>query len=318
MNKTGYPISYAAINKDNDVKKNSSSGGVFFLVAREVLNDGGVIFGAKLNEKKEIEHSFCDKLENLDPFLGSKYVQSNMNNMYAKVLEFLKTDRKVLFSGTPCQIYGLKSFLGKEYDNLYTIDLACHGVPSKLVWRQYLEENFEHRKIKNINFRDKTEGWQDYSLKIVKDNGAIYQKNRRMDSYLKGFGQNLYLRPSCYECQFKGITRKSDLTLADFWGIDKILPHLYDNRGASLVLIQSSKGKNLWDSIVDQLIYERVDIEDSVQNNSAILQAVKMPVKRNEFYKKIREGSTIKATVEELTKRTFTQKVKGRLKSLIK
>lgn len=318
MGNNTYPISYAAINKNEMLRNESSSGGVFYLLAREILNKGGVVFGARCNENNEVEHSYCEDIQELSSFLGSKYVQSKMGRTYCKVQEFLKEGRTVLFSGTPCQIHGLKNYLGKDYANLYTTDFVCHGVPSPLIWRTYLKENFGQEQITKVSFRDKTEGWKDFSLKLCFEDEDFYQKNRRKDPYILGFLQNLYLRPSCYECHFKGIVRKSDLTMADFWKIEDIHPEMDDDKGTSLILIQSSKGEELWNAVKGELTWIPVDIEESIKGNSAATHSVPLTEKRAHFYQAIRQGSKVDETVVKLTKRTILQKVKNRLKLLIK
>lgn len=318
MDGTKYPIAYAAVNKDDFIRKNSSSGGVFFLMAKEILQDGGVVFGAKINSQNEVEHSVCEKLEDISPFLGSKYVQSKMGDVYKTVYGYLKKGKKVLFSGTPCQVAGLKSFLGKEHETLYTLDLACHGVPSKLVWRSYLKESFGEKQITKINFRDKTKGWENYSLSIEFENGEKYRKRRKKDLYMKGFLQDIYLRPSCYNCQFKGICRQSDITLADFWKSESTYPELDDDKGTSLVLVHSSKGEQLWTRIVGELNAYPANIEVAVQNNWAIVRSVEMPEKRKVFYQEVSQGKSIRHTIAQLTRRTIIQKVKGRFNIFLK
>lgn len=318
MEETKYPIAYAAANKNDLIRKSSSSGGIFFLMAKAILQDGGVVFGAKMNGSSEVEHSACEKLEDIFPFLGSKYVQSKMGDAYIEVYRYLQKGKKVLFSGTPCQIAGLKSYLAKEYDTLYTLDLACHGVPSKKVWRSYLKESFGEKQIKNINFRDKTEGWKNFSLEIEFENGEKYRKKRKRDLYMKGFLQNIYLRPSCYECRFKGVRRESDVTLADFWQIESMRPEMDDDKGTSFILIQSLKGERLWNRISREVNFCQANIEDAVQNNWAIVRSVELPDKRKVFYEKIYQGEKVRYTVARLTKRTIMQKVKGRLEAFMK
>lgn len=281
----GYPLVYAAINGDSNIREKSSSGGIFYLLAESVICRDGVVFGVKYDENWEPIHGYAECMGDVLGFLGSKYVQSCVRDTYREAEAFLKEGRLVLYSGTPCQIFGLKSFLKKEYANLITIDLVCHGVPSRKVWRQYMELRSEQRKIVAVNFRDKTEGWLDFSLKMDFADGSTYLKNHREDLYLKGFLQDIYLRPSCYECRFKGIERNTDITLADLWGCKDILPELFDDRGTSLALIQSVKGADIWDNISKSIKSVELLTTDYEKYNPNMRVSVEKSDKRHGYYK---------------------------------
>lgn len=241
-------IVYAAKSKDNNLRLSSSSGGIFSEIATTVIADGGVVFGAKWNEELEVEHGYEETIERLEVFRGSKYVQSKIGNTYIQAKEFLKQGRKVLFSGTSCQIAGLRLFLGKEYDNLITIDVVCHGVPSPLIWRMYLKEVLKiHNNTQSISisFRDKSTGWKKFSVafKSLDSNSRmsrieIHNKNTFMQAFLS----NLSIRPSCFNCPSKGGKCGSDISLADYWGIEHSHPEFDDDKGVSLVMVNSSKG----------------------------------------------------------------------------
>lgn len=305
---------FAVYAKDLNVKKNSSSGGVFFLLSKWVISQGGIVFGARFNENWMVEHSYCDNLEDLKAFLGSKYVQSKMKNIYQDVKRELENKRLVLFSGTPCQIGGLKSFLGKSYDNLFLIDFVCHGVPSPMIWHQYLEEQYDVSSIRNISFRNKDKGWRNFSLKIDTDK-ASYSNTLKEDWYLRGFLKNVYLRPSCYECKFKGIDRISDFTMADFWGIWEVMPSFNDDKGVSLITINSEKGGRLWNEICDETEYQRLNINDAVKYNSAMTESVCRQKSRDVFYKT--KGS-VQKRVRKLTKEYKFKKVLRKIKRLLR
>ena len=279
-----YPIVYAAMNKNDEIRNGSSSGGIFFLIAKYVIECGGVVFGAKYSEIWSVEHGFTESLNGIRDFMGSKYVQSAIKNSYLKTKEFLGQGRLVLFSGTPCQIYGLKTFLGEPYKNLITVDLICHGVSSRLVWRKYLEYRARKKKIVNVNFRDKTEGWLDFSLKIDFENGDTYRKNQHEDLYIRGFLQDIYLRPACYECKFKGIRRESDITLGDLWGCSEIQPEMFDNRGTSLVFIQSENGMKIWDNLREQMKSKRITDNNYQKYNPNILRSISPNKKREKLF----------------------------------
>ena len=202
---------------NNEILLNSSSGGAFNAIAQEIIRSGGIVFGAKFNKSWSVEHSFTNNPNEIKLFQGSKYVQSEIRDMFKEAERFLKSGKYVLFSGTPCQIEGLFSFLRKDYENLYTINVSCHGVPSPLIWREYLKENIKDSKtIKNVEFRNKRISWYKFRL-------LIESKNKTIDDihydnpYLLGFLYNLYLRESCYNCIYKKKIFKSDFTLADYW-----------------------------------------------------------------------------------------------------
>ncbi|MGN1134030.1 MAG: Coenzyme F420 hydrogenase/dehydrogenase, beta subunit C-terminal domain [Oscillospiraceae bacterium] len=308
----------ACYNKDDKIRMKSSSGGVFYLLAKYVIENGGVVFGAKFNKDWEVIHSYAETLDGISDFMGSKYVQSSMGNTYKDVLQFLKQDRLVLFSGTPCQVYGLKAFLGKDYDNLITIDLICHGVPSRKVWREYIRYISGKKDIANINFRDKTEGWLDFSLKFDFSDNSSYIKNQHNDLYMKGFLQDIYLRPSCYKCRFKGISRESDLTLADFWGCKDIMPDMFDDKGTSLVLIQSDKGNKIWDSIQNDINMNEITDERYQTRNPNIKSSVKKNYKRAKFYKDDSFDNLTRLTKPAGPIRKFMSKCKHIIKKVIK
>lgn len=274
---------YACINKDTDIRLKSSSGGIFSVVADYILNNNGIVFGAAFDKEWNVEHTYIEDIKDLDKLRTSKYVQSYVGINYKYVREFLETGKLVLFTGTPCQVAGLKSYLGEDYDNLYCIDMICHGVPSPMVWRKYLKENYDVDDIQEINFRNKTTGWSDYSFKVQYTNKAIIE-NIDSNLYMLGFLNNLYLRHSCYNCNFKTVERVSDITIADFWGINEILPEMNDDKGTSLIFIQSNKGNVLFENIKNNISLAEVDVEKSVHFNTAMIESVSKHRFRCKFF----------------------------------
>lgn len=237
---------YAAKNDNEEIRLSSSSGGIFTLLAEATIEKGGVVFGARFDEQWEVIHDYTENKEGVSAFRGSKYVQSRMGNNYSRVETFLKRGRTVLFSGTPCQVAGLKLFLHREYDKLLTVDFVCHGVPSPKVWKRYLAERVENNQIRNIDFRSKKEGWKKYnfSLSLSMDgredttlSTSVFYEN----IYMRAFLADLILRPSCYACSFKSSQSGSDITIGDFWGIENVLPKMDDDKGCSLVLLNNEK-----------------------------------------------------------------------------
>ena len=313
------PVSYAIYNKDDEIRKNSSSGGIFYLIAKYILDLGGVVFGAKFNEGFEVIHGYIEKEEDIMQFMGSKYIQSTIGNCFKKAKEFLDNDRYVLFSGTPCQIEGLKKYLQKDYEKLYTQDIICHGVPSPMVWREYLKymkKKFNNTIIK-INFRNKDNGWNEYKTDIKYANGE-YKENHNKNIYMKVFLSNLCLRESCYDCNFKKKNRDSDVTLADFWGINNIFPELDDDKGISLMIVNSKKGKKILDKIKSNCIYKETDFENSIKYNVSMIKSCSMPENRAKFLTDIKNKSFDVCAKENLPKVSLFVKTKSKLKGLLK
>ena len=310
---------YACINLSDTVREQSSSGGVFTLLAEYIINNSGVVFGAAFDDNKSICHIMVDNKNDLSKLRGSKYIQSRIGNTYRQVKEQLINNQMVLFSGTPCQISGLKAFLGKEYENLYLQDLICHGVPSAKVWDTYLKymEIKNSAKIinNNISFRNKANGWYKFSIAIPMDN-KLYKCECRDDPFMKSFLNDICLRESCYCCHSKSLERQSDITLADFWGIDKIDMGMFDDNGTSLVFVNSEKGKRLFDEISDYMKIKEVDIHEAVKYNPSSKQSVRRPKVRNKFIKVINERNFEK-TVNKCTKQGLGRRFKRRIKKLL-
>ena len=279
---------YAAKNKNDNTRLNSSSGGIFSLFAEEVLCEGGVVFGAKFNDKWEVVHDFIEVKNDLHFLQGSKYVQSYIGDSYNQAKTFLKRGRKVLFSGTPCQIAALKLFLKKEYENLFTIDIVCHGVPSPMVWKKYILDRIANlSEVKKINFRDKSiSGWGNYyfSVRMKHEEMSILEPHFE-NAWMNGFLRNLYIRPSCTTCPSKCLSSKSDITIGDYWGIQDVLPKFNDDKGISLVLILTEKGRNFFSKIKVEFI--ETTFKDALNGNSIIVSSIKLNSKNKHFYKSL-------------------------------
>jgi len=277
---------YACKNKENEVLLKSSSGGIFTLIANYILKEKGVVFGAAFNENFEVVHEWIDNSDGLDKLRRSKYLQSKIGNSYKEVKKFLLDGRKVLFTGTPCQVEGLITFLGRDYDNLYTQDIICHGVPSPKVWKKYLEykKKIYNENPKQINFRRKDiAGWNNFKLNIKYES---FEENldTSKDFYMRMFLDNYDLRKTCYNCNFKKIKRNSDITIADFWGIKEVNLEIYDEKGVSAVLINSKKGKELFENIKRYIIYSNENIDDIVKYNYPLVRSVEYNGKREDFF----------------------------------
>lgn len=303
----------AAKNKDKEIQYQSTSGGVFTLIAQQVIKEGGIVFGAIFDDKWEVCHDYVEKEQDLNLLRGSKYIQSRTEDSFSKVESYLKQGRLVLYSGTPCQISGLRQYLRKEYDNLLAIDIVCHGVPSPKVWRKYLLEVKKNDIVRSISFRDKVSGW-DQSSVVIDMKQTKLSEVMYANKYVRGFLKNLYLRPSCYECEFKSFNSGSDITLADYWGIDAEHKYFFDRNGVSLVMINTDKGKQYLD--FTKINYIETDLSHAVNHNSAIVSSVKPHKKRAYFFDHINDNN-----IQRLINRSLLDPLhylKTKLKTLIK
>lgn len=287
-----YRDSYACKNKDDNIRLNSSSGGIFYLLAESIISKKGVVYGAVYDKKFDVLHKRIDKISSIKEMMGSKYVQSDLKDIFKLVKKDLENDILVLFTGTPCQIVALKIYLNKEYNNLYLQDFICHGVGSKLVLDIHIKnikEKYGLKNIDSINFRDKISGWKKFSFSISY-NEKKYFKILTEDEYMKTFLKNLCLRESCYDCKFKGNNREADMTLADFWGIEKIDKGFDDDLGVSAVILNTSKGIELFDLIKDKMITKRVEYSDISANNICLENPPIYNDNRNNFISDITKG----------------------------
>lgn len=305
------PKAYACINKDETIRLESSSGGIFTTIAEEIINSDGVVFGAGFDRDFNVVLSYVENKEELDKFRGSKYVQSKIGNTYEGAKYFLDQGRNVLYTGTPCQIAGFKSYLGKAYENLFCMDNICHGVPSPKVWKRYVSfrEEKASSPVQRIAFRRKDEGWKRYSVSFEFQNDTEYRGNLREDLFMRAFLKDVCLRSSCYDCKFKTLHRQSDITLADFWGIQRVLPEMDDDKGTSLIFVNTLRGQAMLDKIKHKILYKAIDINEAVSYNSAAIKSVECNHNRQKFLKELDE-----LPFDSLVKKYCTDKVSVRIK----
>jgi len=270
---------YAAYTKNKDIRKASSSGGIFATLAAVVLKEGGVVFGAGYDGELNVLHKAAENPEELSELMGSKYVQSNTLGIYKKVAEKLDEGRKVLFCGTPCQCAALRNYAG-EKENLLIVDLLCHGVPTPALWKKYLNDNF--KAPESASFRSKKRGWEEFSME-VKHSQGVYNASLYKDAYLRMFLRNICLRESCHECSHKGMNYSSDITVADFWGISKVFPAMNDDKGCSAVILRSDKGIRAFEEVKDQLIAVECSVESISKINTAYGRSAEKPASREAF-----------------------------------
>lgn len=285
---------YAASNPNEQERYNSSSGGIFSMLAREILTNGGIVYGAAFDQKWNVHHIAIEKVEDLHLIQGSKYVQSFLGNCYCNVKKELNNKRIVLFSGTACQIAGLNQYLRKKYENLITVDVVCHGVPSPRVWSSYLSQlSWDKNAIRNISFRDKLNGWENYDF-VIKYSHKEFRESKNKNIYMQGFLNNIYLRPSCYQCKVKAGKCSSDITLGDFWGVWDIMPSVYDKKGTSLVLANTEKGLNLIKSIGATM--HHASYSDAIRSNPCIIHSSSEPKSRVFYWDRYSDGNVIELT----------------------
>lgn len=334
---------WAAQDNDERKRKESSSGGIANMLAEKIIDEGGIVFGVCMSNVCEAVHSYAETKEQLASFSGSKYLQSKIGKSFKRIKCLLKTDRKVLFFGTPCQVSGLKRFLGREYSNLITVDFICHGVPSPGVFKWYLQEKInkftqskksettinsnktaifkdslkipEGLRITDICFRDKREGWKNFgfSISFVEtnvdglQNVVSFFESKKDNPFLKGFIADLYLRPSCHQCRFRNFYNESDITLADFWGQDVLFPEFDNDTGVSCVIIKSNIGEQLFSSI-ENVKKEEKSIEQVIRFNKSLVISKHENFRRYKFWRQIGKYS-FQESVDRAINLTLVERV---------
>lgn len=313
-NETDILCAYAAMNYDPDTRLVSSSGGIFALLAEEIIAQNGVVFGAILTDDcKSVKHTIARNNHELRRMFGSKYMQSDLRGVYPQVKEALRNGKKVLFTGTPCQINGLRLFLGKEYENLLLVDIICHGVPSPALWSKYVAsiEKKYHATVTDVNFRSKKNGWQDFGInRIDKQNRELFI-SKDQDPYMQMFLRNYCLRPSCYQCSAKEI-RYSDITIGDFWGIENVMPEMNDGMGTSAIIVRTGKGEAFIKQVSTGMRMKKTDYKVIVQHNSAEIKPVYKPLQRESFFVDMNSKS-----FSALQRKYLKKSVKTKLRSVL-
>ena len=279
---------YACWHRDQSIRKKSTSGGAFTAIAEYVFARGGVVYGAGFDENMMVRHKRIERVEDLDQLRGSKYVQSYIGEVYAFVQKDLKANRLVLFTGTPCQVMGLKACLrNKDSDNLITVDLVCHGVPSPKIYKDYLNhmEQQYGSKAKMVNFRNKKPGWFIFGMKIEFENHKVYRKNKFKDSYTSGFLNDYFIRPNCHLCQYTTTRRVADITIGDFWCFKSKNAKFRDtDKGISLCLLNSPKAVKAFESFSKSLVYIEDDLEYAADHNVPLRKPFRPNPNRAEFW----------------------------------
>lgn len=280
-------VGYAAWTKDEKTRKQSSSGGLFYELAKHIINNSGIVCGASFDSNMKVKHILIDDINELNKLMGSKYVQSDTSDVFPKIKDLLNKKVYILFVGTPCQVAGLKSFLRKKYENLYTIDLVCHGVPSPLLWKKYIDyQNYKNKsRIIAYKFRNKKKSWTFFHSQLKFENGNIIEYDWFSDPWLRIYLDNKCLRDSCYNCRYTNMNRVSDITLSDFWGYNSFNKHdKNDDKGISLVIINSLNGNSLFNNIKNNLIYFDRNIKDISTSQSSLYKPWSKPKDTDLFW----------------------------------
>lgn len=320
LKKNDYPKpvhTMAAINKKMSVRWDSTSGGAFSALADAMYEQGGYVSGAVYNEDFSVRNFISSNPADLERLRSSKYLQSKAEGLYKEIRELLRKGEKVLACGTPCQMAALRSFLRKDYDNLIIVDFICRGVNSPKVYRKYLD-SLERKfggKVVYVKAKNKELGWRNLTRKVVFDNGKVYYGVHMQDDFRRGYHTNVYCRPSCYTCQYKGFPRMADITIADYWGIERVDPNMDNNIGTSMILLNSNKGIAFFEKVKDKLEWEETSFESVLPGNIALRKPIEPArIDRKGFFEDLDKG-----TFEDVTAKYFPLREQtGSLKSQVK
>ena len=313
------PDAWGAAASSDALRLKSSSGGVFGVLARHILEKGGVVYGAAFDHRYRLRHIAIEAPEQLCMLMGSKYLQSDIGDCFPQIKAHLQEGRTVLFSGTACQAAGLRKFLGRENPDLIILDVLCHGVPSPEVWSTYLSyrESQAESAAETVSFRSKRNGWRNFSLVLGFANGETYCESMRTDLYMQLFLENIILRPSCHDCRFKDLNRPSDLTIGDFWGVENVLPELSDDKGISLVLAHTPKGRALLEEVGCQLRRIPTDAQTALPPCADSRRSVPMHPGRGSFFRAFAKGAPVSQWASFL-KPSLLLRIRGKLLRLLR
>lgn len=283
------PIVLASYNSNEEVRRQSTSGGIFSALAEKWLDEGGYIGGAVWTEEFGVRHILSNKKEDLSRIMGSKYLQSDMTGIFNDVKLLLDKGEKVLICGCPCQMAGLRRFIRKEYDNLLLVDFICCSINSPKLFKEYIKDLENQYGSPMIYYHPKNKeygGWHNFAFKARFENGSIYHRNRTEDDFTNCFiGTHLAARPSCFECHFKKIPRVSDITIGDFWGIENIDPEWDSPDGVSVVLLNNDKGQSYYKSLGESVVSKKESLQDAVKGNAHLIRSLyPSQLDRNAFY----------------------------------
>lgn len=318
--------SFVAKSKDDNVLLNSSSGGVFYTLAKTFIENGGYVCGCVYNDDFLPEHIVTDNMEEMKLMMGSKYVKSDFAKVLKQIAALINEGKSVLFSGVPCQTTALKKFLINSAkidesivdDKLLIVAVVCHGSISTDIWKAYLSREGERGKIVNVTMRDKSKGWLNYGLRFDFEDGSSHITYRKSDGYfLSCFTSGVFERKECLTCQFKGNSIEADILLGDGWSMDKYYPDLVDEKGVSAVICISEKGKKHFENIKDQLMYADVKTETILKTNSRIVYPSKGNSRIKKFDREFRKDpSRILELCEKYYMPSFGERIMEKIRSV--
>ncbi len=272
------------INRDAYDRNLSSSGGFFKALSDVVFELGGIVCGAAFKENFMVGHKCVQNRDEIYPLLGSKYVQSDLENVFLEIQSFLQQGRYVLFAGTPCQVAGLKNFLKDvECEKLLTVDFICAGVPSQKVWESYIKECHQGEEIRYIQFRYGAKGWWEWGLRVQYAHHEYWKENRMEDPYLRMFLENISINSYCYSCKYREKRKYSDFYVGDAWNINRIRTNMDDDRGITTVFVNTKKGEEFIEKIQNAHCFE-ISLEEALQYREDLLHGKKIPDERKRFF----------------------------------
>lgn len=309
-------IAYAVRNIDNEVLESSAAGGTFTAIAKTIFNVNGLVVGVKYTQNMEVKHFLASSMKEAVPFRGSKYVQSDLGSIFNEIQHRLNEGKVVCFSGTPCQISGIKSFLRKDYDNLICIDVVCKGVATPIILKEYIELNEEKygQKIVNLSFRTKDYGYHMSTTKIEFENGNYILSSGEFNAMMGPFIQNLCLRPSCYECKFKNRNRQSDITIFDCWSYKKLTGKLDDDKGYTTVWIHSKKGKELFEKMKEDIVFSELKLDEIIEaDGNMVEKSINVNPNRDKYFDTLINQGLVKAA-----KKYVKMALRSKFKDMIK
>lgn len=314
------PDTYAVWSKNENIRYKSTSGGAFSEFANVILLNGGLVVGAQYNDDNLVEHCIVDNVEDLKKIRQSKYLSSSLGDIYRTIKEKLEKDILIGFCGSPCQVAGLYSFLGKEYDNLFTMDFICRGMNSPKAFKAWIDEieRKEQSRVVKVWFKYKDGGWKTSPKRTRLDfENGLYRIYENEDNlYMHGYlTANLFIRPCCGSCQFKGLPRKSDVTLADFWGIEEKLD---DDKGTSLLLVNSEKGCKFFELASKNMAIYKKNFDDIFKGNPMYSASVNVPQNGHEFLESLDNMNFSTAIKKYTPKESISHKILRKMKQFIK
>ena len=317
------PLVYASYTKNHEIRIDSTSGGIFSELAFKMFDQGGYVAGAVYNDDLSVSHILTNDRDRLPDIRSSKYVLSFTDELFPDVKAKLKSGEKVLVCGAPCQIVALYAFLRKDYENLITCDFVCKGVNSPLVFKKYiewLEDKYQSKAVK-IKAKDKTTGWHKFSMRVDFENGKSYVKDRFNDPFFVGYLQTgLFTMPACFSCKFKGISKRGDITLADFWGIENVDKSMDQDLGTSLILLNSEKGRAYYSLLEENIVSKQFTLDDALPGNSAIHSSDEAgdEILRKEFYEDLEKYPFDLIISKYIPMLSLKSKIKSKIKNILR